>query len=139
MIDTHLQTIIAEQPYPLLAMTLSGAHLYGFPSPDSDYDLRGVYILPVHEVLGLYEGRESITSMSVRSGLEIDLVMHDIKKFFSLLVNKKSGLVLEQIYSPLLLYAAPEHEELKQLARVHFAPSLSSLLRLCGKSVEAVQ
>ncbi|MBV9257559.1 MAG: nucleotidyltransferase domain-containing protein [Ktedonobacteraceae bacterium] len=117
MIDTHLQTIIAEQPYPLLAMTLSGAHLYGFPSPDSDYDLRGVYILPVHEVLGLYEGRESITSMSVRSGLEIDLVMHDIKKFFSLLVNKKSGLVLEQIYSPLLLYAAPEHEELKQLAR----------------------
>jgi len=116
MIDAHLQTIIAEQPYPLLAMTLSGAHLYGFPSPDSDYDLRGVYILPAREMLGLYEGRESITSMSMRLGLEIDLVMHDVKKFFLLLANKKSGLVLEQIYSPLLLYAMPEHEELKQIA-----------------------
>lgn len=116
MIDARLQEIIAEQPYPLLAMTLSGAHLYGFPSPDSDYDLRGVYILPVREVLGLHEGREVITSMSVRSGLEVDLVMHDIKKFFLLLVNKKSGLVLEQIYSPLVLYAIPEHEELKDLA-----------------------
>jgi len=24
-----------------LFATISGAHLYGFPSPDSDYDLRG--------------------------------------------------------------------------------------------------
>src|SRR5438552_431290 len=119
MIDTRLQDIITEQPYPLLAMTLSGAHLYGFPSPDSDYDLRGVYILPAREVLGLYEGHESITSMLVRSGIEIDLVMHDVKKFFLLLVNKKSGLVLEQIYSPLVLYVAPEHDELKHLAQ-HF-------------------
>ncbi|MDJ0688801.1 MAG: nucleotidyltransferase domain-containing protein [Xenococcaceae cyanobacterium MO_188.B32] len=33
--------IINSQPYPLLFATISGAHLYGFPSPDSDYDLRG--------------------------------------------------------------------------------------------------
>jgi uncharacterized protein len=31
------------QPYPLLFVTISGVHLYGFPSPDSDYDLRGVH------------------------------------------------------------------------------------------------
>ncbi|HYE75664.1 MAG TPA: nucleotidyltransferase domain-containing protein, partial [Blastocatellia bacterium] len=53
MIDERLQAVIAEQEYPLLFMTISGAHLYGFPSPDSDYDLRGVHILPVHEVIGL--------------------------------------------------------------------------------------
>ena len=37
---------LALQPYPLLFATISGAHLYGFPSPDSDYDIRGVHALP---------------------------------------------------------------------------------------------
>jgi predicted nucleotidyltransferase len=32
--------------------------MYGFPSPDSDYDLRGSHILPVREVVGLDAGRE---------------------------------------------------------------------------------
>jgi len=45
-IDPRLRRIVAAQPYPLLFATISGAHLYGFPSPDSDFDLRGaeVYI-----------------------------------------------------------------------------------------------
>src|SRR5579859_7627339 len=111
-----LQPLVVEQPYPLLLMTVSGAHLYGFPSPDSDYDLRGVHILPVREAIGLYEGRESIDTMSMHDGLEIDLVTHDVKKFFQLLL-KKNGMVLEQIYSPLVLQTTPEHEELKVLAR----------------------
>ena len=32
-----LHRIVAAQPYPLLFATISGAHLYGFPSPDSDF------------------------------------------------------------------------------------------------------
>ncbi len=41
MTSTHAFTrIVAAQPYPLLFATIGGAHLYGFPSPDSDYDLR---------------------------------------------------------------------------------------------------
>ena len=42
-----LAPIVERQPYPMLFATVSGAHLYGFPSPDSDYDLRGVHILPL--------------------------------------------------------------------------------------------
>lgn len=106
---------IAAQPYPLLFVTVSGAHLYGFPSPDSDYDLRGVHILPVREVVGLDEGRETIEVSYVRDGLEMDLVTHDVKKFFGLLL-KKNGYVLEQLYSPLVLATTPEHAELKEIA-----------------------
>ena len=40
-IDARLPAIAKAQPYPLLFATVSGAHLYGFPSPDSDFDLRG--------------------------------------------------------------------------------------------------
>src|SRR5512145_1583629 len=114
--DPRVHSEIASQPYPLLFATISGAHLYGFPSPDSDYDLRGVHILPVREVVGLDLGRETIEVSAVRDGLEIDLVTHDVKKFFGLLL-KKNGYVLEQLFSPLLLHAASDHEELKAISK----------------------
>lgn len=103
------------QPFPLLFVTVSGAHLYGFPSPDSDYDLRGVHLLPVADVVGLRIGRETVEVSAMRDGLEIDLVTHDAKKFFGLLL-KKNGYVLEQLYSPLVVRTSPEHEELKRIA-----------------------
>lgn len=107
--------IIARHEYPLLFATVSGAHLYGFPSPDSDYDLRGVHILPAREVLGLSPPRETISHEGVEEGVEIDLVTHDAAKFFRMLL-KKNGYVLEQLLSPLVVRTTPEHEELKRLA-----------------------
>ena len=114
-IDSLLQSQIAAHPFPLLFMTVSGAHLYGFPSPDSDYDLRGAHRLPLSDVIGLKTGRETVEASSIQNGLEIDLVTHDVKKFFELLL-KKNGYVLEQLLSPLIIHTTPEHEELKSLA-----------------------
>jgi uncharacterized protein len=115
-LNQQLVSISSEQLYPLLFTTISGAHLYGFPSPDSDYDLRGSHILPVSEVVGLNPGRETIEVSEMREGLKIDLVTHDVKKFFSLLL-KKNGYVLEQLYSPLVIQTTPEHQELKAIAK----------------------
>jgi predicted nucleotidyltransferase len=114
--DPRVTAEAAAHPYPLLFVTISGAHLYGFPSPDSDVDLRGVHVLPVREVIGLDPGKETVESSGIRVGLEIDFVTHDVKKFFALLL-RKNGYVLEQLYSPLVIRATPEHEELKQIAR----------------------
>ncbi len=55
----ELEQAVREHPYPLLFATVSGAHLYGFPSPDSDYDLRGAHILPAEETMGLYAERDT--------------------------------------------------------------------------------
>lgn len=41
-----LTSVVEEQPGPLLFAPVSGAHLYGFPSRDSDIDLRGAHLLP---------------------------------------------------------------------------------------------
>ncbi|MEM9215241.1 MAG: nucleotidyltransferase domain-containing protein [Cyanobacteria bacterium P01_F01_bin.150] len=114
-IPSKLLTIAQAQPYPLLFATVSGSHLYGFSSPDSDYDLRGVHILPLAEVIGLEMGRETIEASRMEDGLELDLVTHDVKKFFGLML-KKNGYVLEQLYSPLIVHTTPEHEELKAIA-----------------------
>lgn len=113
--DSRLHRQITEHPYPLLFTTISGAHLYGFPSPDSDYDLRGVHLLPLSEVVGLKPGHETVEKSGIHDGLEIDLVTHDAKKFFGLMLNK-NGYVLEQLLSPLIVHAMPEHAELKSIA-----------------------
>ena len=115
MTDPRLQRIVAAQPYPLLFATISGAHLYGFPSPDSDFDLRGAHILPVKEVVGLEVKNETLEDSRVIESLEMDIVSHDIRKFFTLLL-KKNGYVLEQLFSPLIVRTTPEHDELKTLA-----------------------
>jgi len=115
-IDPLLHRIVAAQPFPLLFATISGAHLYGFPSPDSDFDLRGAHVLPIERVIGLEVSDETVQDSRVIEGMEMDIVSHDLKKFFRLLL-KKNGYVLEQLFSPLIVHATPEHEELKSLAR----------------------
>jgi len=113
-IDPRLKQIVARQPYPLLFATISGAHLYGFPSPDSDYDLRGAHILPLGKVVGLEVKDETVLDSRVIDGLDMDIVSHDARKFFGLLL-KKNGYVLEQLFSPLIVHTTPEHEELKAI------------------------
>ena len=113
--NEQLQLAVKEHPYPLLFATISGAHLYGFPSHDSDYDLRGVHILPAVEVLGLFPVRETV-EISKKEPIDLDLVTHDIEKFFGLLL-KPNGYVLEQLYSPHVVHTTPEHEELKWIAK----------------------
>jgi uncharacterized protein len=114
-IQTKLAQIVAEQPYPLVFATISGAHLYGFPSPDSDYALRGVHVLPLRELVGLRMGQETIEISEQRLDLELDLVTHELKKFMGLML-KRNGYVLEQLLSPLVIHGSLMHEELKAIA-----------------------
>src|SRR5258708_33518364 len=114
-IDARLTEIAAAQPYPLLFMTISGAHLYGFPSPDSDYDLRGVHVLPAPDVVGLNEHHETLESHRQINDIQLDYVTHDVKKVFLMLL-KKNGYVMEQLFSPLIVSARAEHAELKDIA-----------------------
>lgn len=111
-----LRSVAVEHPYPLLFATVSGAHLYGFPSPDSDYDLRGAHVLPVEDLVGLERGEDTVQSTQLRDRAEVDLVTHDVGKFFRLLL-RPNGYVLEQLYSPLVVLSTPEFEELKRIAR----------------------
>jgi predicted nucleotidyltransferase len=112
----RLKNEVIRHPYPLLFATVSGAHLCGFPSPDTDYDFRGCHVLPLREVVGLDSGRDTVDVSTIEDGFELDLVTHDARKFFGLML-KKNGYVLEQLYSPLIVSSTPEHEELKAVGR----------------------
>jgi predicted nucleotidyltransferase len=115
LIPDEVRRAVQEHPYPLLFATVSGAHLYGFPSIDSDWDLRGAHVLPADKMLGLLPVEDTV-QLSSKKGVELDIVSHDVRKFFRLLL-KANGYVLEQLYSPIILLTSPEHEELKTIAR----------------------
>lgn len=102
-------------PYPAVFVTVSGAHLYGFASVDSDLDLRACHLLPATEVVGLHTGPATLTSDTWRDGVELDVVSHDLLKFARLL-NSRNGYVLEQLLSPLVLHTSPLHRDLIALA-----------------------
>ncbi len=112
----QLSAAVQDHPYPLVFATISGAHLYGFPSPDSDWDLRGVHILPLENVLGLKAKQETIERDQNDGIVELDLISHDIYKFATLMLTR-NGYVLEQMLSPLVVHSTPAHTALVALAR----------------------
>ncbi|MFG2088093.1 MULTISPECIES: DNA polymerase beta superfamily protein [unclassified Spirillospora] len=109
-----LDRLEADHPHPRAFVTVSGAHLYGFPSRDSDVDLRGVHLLPLEEIVGLETGDQTVTLMWDHAGVEADVVTHDLAKFCTLLL-RRNGYVLEQVMSPLVVTTSPVHEELREL------------------------
>ncbi|WP_328870341.1 nucleotidyltransferase domain-containing protein [Streptomyces sp. NBC_00287] len=114
-LDLDLAPVVAEQPDPVLFATVSGAHLYGFPSRDSDVDLRGVHLLSAADLVGLREPAETRSRMWDRDGVEMDLVTHDLRKFVRLML-RRNGYVLEQLLSPLVVHTTDAHRELAALA-----------------------
>ncbi|NUS57787.1 MAG: nucleotidyltransferase domain-containing protein [Streptomycetaceae bacterium] len=110
----HLSAVVAAQPDPLVFATVSGAHLYGFPSRDSDIDLRGAHLLPLADLVGLREGEQTRARIWEADGIENDLVTHDLGKFVRLLL-RRNGYVLEQLLSPLVVHTTDVHAELVDL------------------------
>ena len=98
-----------------LFVTVSGAHLYGFPSPDSDVDLRGCHLLPLREVVGLRQPELTLEISGIHNGIEVDLVSHDAGKYLGLLV-RNNGYVLEQIFSPLVVTGQEFLDRLRPIA-----------------------
>lgn len=115
MLDREQLAAITGQGPPPVFATISGAHLYGFASRDSDVDLRGAFLLPTRSMLGLRKVDETIT-IEQKSPLDLDWVAHDLRKFARMMVSH-NGYALEQLYSPMIVVSTPAHLELLELGR----------------------
>lgn len=105
---------LSQFPHPMVFVTVSGSHLYGSPSQDSDFDLRGSHLLPGSAYWGLTEPRETLEpQFDTEMGL-VEVVSHDLRKFCRLLL-KRNGYVLEQVTSPLVVRTSRTHQALLDL------------------------
>jgi predicted nucleotidyltransferase len=96
-IQTRLAAVEANEGVRLLLTIESGSRAWGFPSPDSDYDVRFVYVRPRDWYLSLTPGRDVIEAPIVD---DIDLSGWDIRKTLGLLL-KSNAVVSEWIESPI--------------------------------------
>jgi predicted nucleotidyltransferase len=111
-----LRELIERLDYDPLFVTVSGAHLYGFPSADSDIDLRGCHRLAVRTVVGLDVPNQTLERKLDVAGTEVELVSHDVGKYLRLLA-KNNGYILEQVFSPLVVQGQHFLDKLRPLAR----------------------
>lgn len=96
-IETRLNAIDATYGVRLLLAIESGSRAWGFPSPDSDYDVRFLYVRPRDWYLSLAPGRDVIETPIED---EIDLNGWDVRKALVLLL-KSNAVVSEWIESPI--------------------------------------
>lgn len=106
----------ASEGKKLIFATVSGQHSYGFPSDDSDIDLRACYVEKTVNLFRLENLKETIEKKDFIKGIEIDFVGYEIKKFLKLML-KGNGNVFEQLYSPLVVVTSEYHAQLKALGR----------------------
>lgn len=99
-----------------LVVSLSGAHAYGFPSPDSDLDLKAVHIAPTRALLGLGEPERSADFLEVMDGIEIDYTSNEIGMVLAG-VLQGNGNYLERILSAIPLRTSSEHASLRPLVQ----------------------
>jgi uncharacterized protein len=109
---------VASNPPPgrLMLCAVSGAHMYGFPSADSDLDLKGIHLVPTRKLLGLRPDVSVHDLTAFHRDVECDLTTNEAGSALSLLLNG-NGNMLERILSPLQLTLTDEVLELQQLAR----------------------
>lgn len=103
-------------PGELLLCALTGSHIYGFSSPDSDLDLKGVHRVPTRDLLGFGKPKETHDRLEVFEGIECDLTTHEIQKAFGLLLAG-NGNMLERFESPIQVYETPTVERLRALSQ----------------------
>lgn len=98
-----------------LVVGVTGAHYYGFPSPDSDLDLKGIHVAPTAAIVALAGPADTIDHLTIFEGLEIDYTSHELGFALRLLL-RGNGNMLERILTPLQLLDTQEASELRELA-----------------------
>jgi uncharacterized protein len=100
----------------VLLCAITGSHHYGFPSPDSDIDMKGIHVAPTRSLLGLSRPSDAHDRLLDFEGVECDLTSNEIGQALGLLL-RGNGNVLERILSPYQLVKSEELERLGELAR----------------------
>ncbi len=118
-IEARLARVASEVGVRLLMAVESGSRAWGFPSPDSDYDVRFLYIRSRREYLSLKPVRDVVERPIVD---EIDLNGWDIRKALGLML-KHNAILSEWIESPIrYITDDPVVDRLADLASRHFNP-----------------
>lgn len=118
-ISTELGKLAQQRNIKILLACETGSRAWGFPSPDSDYDIRLIYSHSRDWYLSLKESKDTLEIML--DGNELDITGWDLRKSLRLL-SKSNAALLERIQSP-IIYSCDEKflQEIKTRSANHYS------------------
>ncbi len=97
-----------------LVIYLSGAHAYGFPSPDSDLDLKAIHVEPASRLLSLSPPALAADRLQVVDRIELDYTSNELGEVLKGILAG-NGNYLERVLGETALASSPTHAELRPL------------------------
>jgi predicted nucleotidyltransferase len=95
---------------------LSGAHAYGFPSPDSDLDLKAIHVASTADLLGFEEPPPTVDRAEIIDGVEVDYTSNELAHALSGILAG-NGNFLERLLGRMTPYASSLVGELRPLVQ----------------------
>lgn len=95
---------------------LSGAHAYGFPSPDSDLDLKAIHVASTADLLGLEPPTMTFDRAEVIDGVEIDYTSNELAHALTGILAG-NGNFIERVLGRMVPLASPLLDELRPIVR----------------------
>jgi len=117
VIKNKLKEIEEKENIRIILAIESGSRAWGFASPDSDYDVRFIYIRPEEEYLKLGKRRDVI---EYPINDELDINGWDLDKTLKLLHDSNPTL-FEWFNSPIVYKETEEADEIRELFDNHFS------------------
>lgn len=122
-ITSFLRSIEEEKNVRVLYACESGSRAWGFPSTDSDYDVRFIYLQPVNRYLSVQKPRDVI---EITADGKLDISGWDLQKAL-LLLRKSNPPLLEWLGSPTVyLEEFTVAGQMRQLASLYYSATTSS-------------
>lgn len=113
----ELNRIEREEHIRILLAVESGSRAWGFAGPDSDYDIRFIYVRDKDFYLRLDETRDVI-EYPIDELLDIN--GWDLSKTLKL-IHSSNPTLFEWLESPIIYRITPEIEELKTISKLYFS------------------
>ena len=105
-----------QQQREHMVVSLSGAHAYGFPSPDSDLDLKAIHIDSTRELLGLLRSHLRAERLEVIDGVEVDYSSNELHPVL-LGILQGNGNFIERVLGAIQLRSSADLASLKPVVR----------------------
>ena len=117
-IQSKLREIEREEDCRILLAVESGSRAWGFASPDSDYDVRFIYVRAKERYLSL-ERRRDVIELPIND--ELDINGWDADKALRL-IHKSNPTVFEWFASPVVYLTTPEAALFRTVMLRYFSP-----------------
>lgn len=117
VIGNKLKEIEEKENVKILHAVESGSRAWGFASPDSDYDVRFIYVRKKEDYLSLKEKRDVIEWQLDET---LDINGWDLKKALQHF-HKSNATLFEWSNSPIVYQTSKEWQEIYEVARNYFS------------------